>query len=125
MKSEQTEHGTIDIWTAEEVGEARSDIVLIDVRTPQEHGLERIGGALLMALQEFRPKSLPGQEAKRIVLHCGSGVRSGKAAALCLAAGMERIAHLEGGLAAWKNAGQEYIGTDMATGAPKPMKKDR
>ncbi|WP_324753426.1 rhodanese-like domain-containing protein [Roseovarius sp. Pro17] len=124
MKSEQTENGTVDLWTAKEVSEARGDIVLIDVRTPQEHGFERIGGALLMALQEFQPQSLPGQDAKRIVLHCGSGVRSGKAAALCLAAGIERIAHLEGGLAAWKAAGQEYIGTDVATGAPKVMKKD-
>lgn len=124
MQSEKTDQGVIETWTVNEVAEARGNIVLIDVRTPQEHGLERISGALLMALQEFRPECLPGQEGKRIVLHCGSGVRSGKAAALCLAAGFGRIAHMKGGLAAWKEARLEYIGIDMATGAPKVMRKD-
>lgn len=125
MKTEQTENGTVELWTAAEVAEARGKIVLIDVRTPQEHTLERIGGALLMALQEFDAAALPGQSDKRIVLHCGSGVRSGKAAALCLAAGLGPIAHMEGGLAAWKDARQEYVGTDLATGAPKKMRKEK
>ncbi|WP_138933192.1 rhodanese-like domain-containing protein [Roseovarius arcticus] len=125
MKTEQTDNGTVEIWTAAEVAQARDKIVLIDVRTPQEHALERIGGALLMALQEFEPGALPGQSDKRIVLHCGSGVRSGKAAAMCLAAGLGPIAHMEGGLAAWKDAGQDYVGTDLATGAPKKMRKEK
>ncbi|MEX1234850.1 MAG: rhodanese-like domain-containing protein [Roseovarius sp.] len=124
MKTENTESGPVELWTPEEVAAARDDIVLVDVRTPQEHALGRISGAMLMALQEFRPACLPGQEAKRLVLHCGSGVRSGKAAQQCLAAGIAPIAHLEGGMAAWKDAGLEYIGTDMATGAPKKMTKD-
>ncbi|WP_113911991.1 rhodanese-like domain-containing protein [Roseovarius dicentrarchi] len=124
MKTEKTENGTIDVWTPAEVAEAREQLVLIDVRTPQEHALERISGALLMALQEFRPDCLPGQGAKRIVLHCGSGVRSGKAAAMCLEAGIDRIAHMEGGMAAWKEGGHEYIGTDISSGAPKKMRKE-
>ena len=35
-----------------------------------------------------------------------------------LMSGRERIAHLDGGFAAWKKAGQPYITTDMASGAP-------
>lgn len=124
MKTEDTDNGPVELWTPAEVAEARDDIVLIDVRTPQEHTLERIPGALLMALQEFRPERLPGQESKRIVLHCGSGVRSGKAAEQCLAAGVAPIAHLEGGMSAWKEAGLEYIGTDMSSGAPTKMRQE-
>ena len=124
MKTEETQNGQIEAWTPAEVATARQDIVLIDVRTPQEHALERISGALLMALQEFRPECLPAQDAKRIVLHCGSGVRSGRAAAMCLESGMGRIAHMEGGMAAWKDGRQEYIGTDISSGAPKKMTKD-
>ncbi|MDO5756009.1 MAG: rhodanese-like domain-containing protein [Rhodobacterales bacterium] len=123
MKIEKTEFGEVEVWTPEEVTRRRGEIVLIDVRTPQEHALERIQGALLMALQEFRPDYLPGQEGKRLVLHCGSGVRSGKAAALCLKAGVKQIAHMEGGLAAWKEDGLDYTGTDLATGAPRTMRK--
>lgn len=124
MKTEETENGAVELWTPDDVAQARGDIVLVDVRTPQEYALERISGAMLMPLQEFRPDYLPGQVSKRIVLHCGSGVRSGKAAAMCLAAGIAPIAHMEGGLAAWKDAEQEYIGTDVASGAPKKMRKE-
>ncbi|MFX0542902.1 rhodanese-like domain-containing protein [Roseovarius sp. S4756] len=124
MKTEDTESGPVELWTPKEIADTRDDVVLIDVRTPQEHALERISGAMLMALQEFRPEYLPDQKSKRIVLHCGSGVRSGKAAQQCLDAGFHRVAHMEGGLAAWKEAGLEYIGTDIASGAPKKMRKD-
>ncbi|WP_377172808.1 rhodanese-like domain-containing protein [Roseovarius aquimarinus] len=124
MKTEETEHGPVELWTPAEVARAHAEIVLIDVRSPQEFALERIEGALLMPLQEFRPGRLPGQGGKRLVLHCGSGMRSGKAARMCLDAGITPIAHMEGGMAAWKESGQEYIGTDMSTGAPKPMRQD-
>lgn len=124
MKTEKTENGAVQVLTPVEVADARNQMVLIDVRTPQEHAFERIPGAMLMALQELRPDCLPGQEAKRIVLHCGSGVRSGKAAQMCLEAGLDRIAHMEGGMAAWKESGQDYIGTDISTGAPKTMQDE-
>ena len=41
-----------------------------------------------------------------------------------IAAGIGRIAHMEGGFGAWKEAGLTYTGTDMSTGAPKEMAKD-
>ncbi|MGC9420423.1 MAG: rhodanese-like domain-containing protein, partial [Rhodovulum sp.] len=61
---------------------------------------------------------LPEEGDKRIVFHCGSGVRSRKVAEAYLAAGHDHAAHLEGGFAAWKTAHKPYIGTDMASGAP-------
>jgi len=93
--------------------------VLIDVRTPQEYMFEHIEGALLLPMVFFDADRLPGQTDKRIVIHCGSGVRSEKIARAAVEAGIGRIAHLEGGVAAWKAAGKPYVGTDMATGAPK------
>lgn len=125
MKTESTANGTLEHWTPQEVAEAfaRDEIVLIDVRTPQEYGFERIDGALLAPMQAFDARHLPGQEAKRIVLHCGSGVRSKKVAEMCQQAGIDRIAHMEGGFGAWKEAGLAYTGTDMTTGAPKQMQK--
>jgi rhodanese-related sulfurtransferase len=123
MKMQDTDHGPVEAWTPQEVSEAfeKGEVVLIDVRTPQEFALERIGGALLAPMQAFQPAHLPDQHHKRIVLHCGSGMRSGKVAALALSAGIERIAHMEGGFAAWKAAGLPYTGTDVATGAPREM----
>ncbi|MFP7572066.1 rhodanese-like domain-containing protein [Marivita sp. S2033] len=126
MESEKTENGVLEHWTPEEVSKAfdNDEIILIDVRTPQEFSFERIGGALLAPMQAFQPGHMPGQSDKRIVFHCGSGVRSSKVAGMCLAHGMDRIAHMKGGFGAWKDAGLTYTGTDMSSGAPKDMKKE-
>lgn len=60
------------------------EIVLIDVRTPPEYIMEHIDGALLMPMAFFRPRRCPRRDGKRIVLHCGSGARSGKMAEIAL-----------------------------------------
>jgi len=121
MKSEKIDGMTLETWTPEEVKAALDarEIVLIDVRTPQEFMFEHIEGALLSPMAFFDATALPGQSDKRIVLHCGSGARSEKMAKTAAGAGIDRIAHLGGGFGAWKAAGLPYIGTDMASGAPK------
>ncbi|MFA8443922.1 rhodanese-like domain-containing protein [Yoonia sp.] len=125
MEIETTEHGKLETWTTQEVHDAfgRNEIVLIDVRTPQEYGFERIEGALLAPMQAFEPDHMPGQTDKRIVFHCGSGVRSEKVARLCLEHGFDTVAHLKGGSGAWKECGIAYTGTDVGSGAPKSMQK--
>jgi rhodanese-related sulfurtransferase len=124
MKTEKVENGVLEHWSPQDVKEAfdRNEIVLIDVRTPQEFSLERIHGALLAPMQSFDPDHMPSQSEKQIVFHCGSGMRSSKVALQCLEAGIDRIAHMDGGFGAWKKLGLGYIGTDASTGAPKEMK---
>ncbi|WP_136636922.1 rhodanese-like domain-containing protein [Pseudooceanicola onchidii] len=121
MDIQTSDAGDIEVWTPEEVAAAKraGEIVLIDVRTPQEYMFEHIEGALLFPMAFFDPAALPSQEGKRIILYCGSSMRSGKMAEKTLAAGADKIAHLQGGFGKWKEAKQPYIGTDMATGAPK------
>jgi len=123
MKTETVDGATLETWTVDEVAAAydRQEIVLIDVRTIQEYGFEHIGGALLLPLPFFEASALPGQSDKRIVFMCGSGVRSEKVARACIEAGFDRIAHMQGGFAAWKAAKLPYIGINMATGAPQPV----
>lgn len=123
MKTETVWDAVLETWTVAEVRAAHdaNEIVLIDVRTPQEYMFEHIEGALLMPMAFFRAEKLPTQDGKRIVFHCGSGVRSERVAREALAAGMTPIAHMEGGFGAWKAEKQPYTGTDMATGAPKSM----
>ncbi|MGR3272848.1 rhodanese-like domain-containing protein [Thalassococcus profundi] len=121
MQTETIGTATLETWTPEEVAKALDahEVVLIDVRTPQEYMFEHIPGALLMPMAFFDPANLPGQSDKRIVLHCGSGLRSEKMARMAFEAGFDRLAHLGGGFAKWKEARLPYIGTNMASGAPK------
>jgi rhodanese-related sulfurtransferase len=124
METKSAEAGELETWSPQEVSEAlgAGRIVLIDVRTPQEYVHEHIPGAMLLPMQDFDAAFLP-DGGKPVVLHCGSGMRSEKMARKVLGAGMERIAHMDGGMGAWKEAGLTYVGTDPATGAPKPMSK--
>ena len=95
----------------------RGEIVLIDVRTPNEYAFEHVRGAMLFPMSSFDVANLPEQGKKRLVFHCGSGVRSRKIAERCEAGGIDRIAHMEGGFGAWKSAGLPFIAIDPATGA--------
>ncbi|RFP88602.1 rhodanese-like domain-containing protein [Rhodobacteraceae bacterium 63075] len=121
MQSEDTENGKLETWTPEEVSKAfeAGEIALIDVRTIQEYAFEHIPGALLLPMSFFEADKLPSQQGKPIVFYCGSGVRSEKMARAALAAGEEKIAHMEGGFGGWKKAKLPFIGTEMSTGAPK------
>lgn len=122
MQTETVNGKTLETWSPQEVGQAleNKEIVLIDVRTPAEYMFESIEDALLAPLSHFSQKALPAELGKHVVLYCGSGIRSRKAAELCLTlGGFEKVAHMEGGFAGWKAANKPYLGTNMATGAPE------
>lgn len=123
MHTEDLGGKVLEHWTPDDVAAAmaKGAITLIDVRTPQEYMFEHIHGALLMPMAGFDPKYLPPVGERPLVLHCGSGVRSRKMAEAYMAAGHTKIAHLDGGFGAWKTANKPYIGTNMATGAPREM----
>jgi rhodanese-related sulfurtransferase len=121
MQTETIGDATFETWTPDEVQAAfdKGEIVVIDVRTPQEYMFEHIEGALLMPMAFFKADALPGQTEKKIVFHCGSGARSEKVSRAAIEAGMTRVAHMEGGFNAWKQAGKPHVTTNMATGAPQ------
>ena len=67
MKTETVENGTLENWTPAEVKEAfdRDEIVLIDVRTPQEYGFERIEGAHIQLRGPPRCAPAQGRNERR------------------------------------------------------------
>ncbi len=77
-------------------------VTLVDVREPGEYAAERIEGAVLHPLSTFDPHALP---PGRLVFQCGIGRRSLDALRRYAAAGLPPAQHLQGGLAAWKQAG--------------------
>jgi rhodanese-related sulfurtransferase len=121
MNTETIDGATLENWGAQELYDAhrRGEVVIIDVRTPQEYAFEHIHGALLAPMATFEPGNLPSQAGKPIVFHCGSGKRSHRVAESCIAAGFSKIAHLAGGFAAWKQAGLPYVAIDPANGSQR------
>jgi len=93
---------------------ASGDAVLVDVRDAEEFANGRIPGSVNVprGMLEFRadPTSpyhqAPLDPNTRVILHCASGGRSALAAATLKEMGYERVAFLDGGLNAWKEAGK-------------------
>ena len=80
----------------------RNEALLVDVREPGEFAREHIAGAQSLPLSAFDTAHLPRD--RKIVLCCQSGGRSTRALAQLKAAGFGNVAHLDGGLSAWKAA---------------------
>ena len=95
---------SIRTLTATEVSallkERAGQAAVVDVREPREFSASHLPGATNIPVGELHSRmgSLP---KGRVVFVCRSGARSLTAAALASRAGVEDIAHLEGGLLAW------------------------
>lgn len=94
---------------------AAGEAVLLDIREIHEFAAERIPGAILAPMQELVPGALPTQDGKHLVLQCRSGARTAKLAEALMAMGVyAELAHLEGGILAWKAEGLPTICPDPA-----------
>jgi len=89
--------------------------LLVDIREPGERqkdgyidrAIEAPRGMIEFWADPSSPYHRPEFDpAKRIVLHCGSGGRSALAAATLQDLGYRDVAHLDGGIKAWKQAGR-------------------
>jgi len=88
--------------------------LLVDVREPQEREAAAIPGSIAAPrgmLEFYADPSLPYHKEefeadRRIILHCASGGRSALAAATLKEMGYTNVAHLDGGIKAWQEAGR-------------------
>ncbi len=92
----------------------RGDALVVDVREPEERANGSIPGAVAAPrgmLEFWVDPSSPYHRnefdpAKRIILHCASGGRSALAAAMMQDLGYTNVAHMDGGINAWKESGR-------------------
>jgi rhodanese-related sulfurtransferase len=87
-------------------------IRLIDVRTPAEYREVHAEGAELMPLDSFDPKAIAALAhgiAEPIYIICKSGSRARQACEKCLGSGVLNVVSVDGGTAAWEQAGLPVI----------------
>ncbi|MCP4011987.1 MAG: DUF2892 domain-containing protein [Phycisphaeraceae bacterium] len=94
-------------------------ILLIDVRSSDEHRHERIPGAVCMPLDWLDPEAIERMAAGRtIVFHCRTGRRSDEAMGRLGRELPVPVAGMRGGITAWKAEG---LSVDRDPGRSLPM----
>lgn len=76
------------------------DLKLLDVRTPEEHDIARIEGALLVT-EENAEEIMNWPKGTRIVFFCHHGDRSLDSASYFLGHGFTNVKSIRGGIDAW------------------------
>ncbi len=85
--------------------EVYDDVVLIDVRTPEEIRAFAIDGYKEMNIMDptFTMKVDDLDREKSYFLYCRSGNRSGQACRYMLSQGFKKLYHLKGGIIEWQS----------------------
>lgn len=83
-----------------------SDVVILDVRTPQETAQGKISGAIEIdySSRDFDAKIRQLDKSKTYLVYCAVGSRSAAACDALSKKGFEKIYNLKGGYMGWKNA---------------------
>ena len=83
--------------------DAGEDLLLLDVREPDEFEKARIEGSVLVPLDRVEEEldRLAEWKARPVVVHCKTGGRSAKAVRLLTEFGFEQVENLAGGIEAW------------------------
>jgi len=76
-------------------------LTIVDVREPNELQINRIQGSLHIPLGDIPKRYNELDPDAEYVMHCKSGVRSGKAADFLRSVGFKRVLNLKGGILGW------------------------
>jgi rhodanese-related sulfurtransferase len=92
---------------AAEVVAGQSDVVVLDVRTPEEFADARIAGAINVDYYaaDFRDQLDELDKEATYVLYCQSGNRSEDANRIMRDLGFAEVYEVDGGIVAWNGAG--------------------
>lgn len=77
------------------------DLVLLDVREPEEWDLCHIEGAVLVPMSEIATRHVELDPARPVVCICHHGIRSGHVAALLARLEFDCVYNLQGGIDRW------------------------
>lgn len=100
----QTKDGDVTVAEAKEMMQDE-DVVVLDVRTPEEYEKGHIEGATLINFysDDFEQKINELPKDKEYVVYCHSGNRSGQAVQKMKAAGFTKAHNMTGGWSSWSS----------------------
>lgn len=83
----------------------RDDVVLLDVREPEEYAAGHIPGVQIIPLGTVPARLSDIPNDKTVIVTCRSGNRSGQITDFLRRNGFTRVHNMQGGILAWQGAG--------------------
>lgn len=107
VKVEQVKQGSykdISVSEAQKMIYDNKDLIIIDVRTPEEVAAGKIEGALEININDsdFASKMSALDKDKEYLVYCKSGGRSGRCMNKMKDLGFKSVYNMEGGYSSWK-----------------------
>lgn len=98
----------VTVDEAEKLIKERKDVVILDVRTPEEFESGHIAGAKNIDAMgdEFQEKLGALDRSKPYVIHCAAGGRSTRMLQKMEGLGFKSVYHMKAGMSGWKDAGK-------------------
>ncbi len=111
VSADQVQKTDIVLISPAELNEANQEILLIDVRTPEEYGSGHIENSINIDISSdnFKDKIAKLGTDQEVYVYCLKGGRSGKAAKMMRDMGFEKIYDLKGGILQWEKDGFEKV----------------
>jgi len=96
----------IDPQAFKQLRDAGEQVVLLDVRNPDEYATAKIEGSVFIPMGELQARlaELEPHRNKRIVVHCHHGGRSLRVTGFLRQQGFSQVQNLTGGIDAWSLA---------------------
>lgn len=99
---------TLEAITPEALNAMSSDVMIVDVRTPEEWNEGHIEQARNIELCQIEAQMASIPRSTKVVMVCGLGYRSSIAASLFQKHGYQ-VRHLSGGIGAWNSSGYPIV----------------
>lgn len=87
----------------------RANIVLLDVRTPQEYQQGRLAGARLIPIDQLLQRLGELPKDRPILVYCAVGSRSAQVFSFLARRGYAEVYNLDGGIYAWAARGYPVV----------------
>ncbi len=94
-------YGSISPTELKECIERGDELLLIDVREPEEHSIAAIEGARLLPLSRFDEWAHALDPAQETIVMCHHGIRSAQVCAFLAQQGFKNLLNLSGGIDRW------------------------
>ncbi len=117
LVAENIINGTVKIIHWDDIRNLNlQDTVMLDVRTEEEYALGSIEGSINIPVDELRDRMAEIPRNKKIIVFCGTGLRSYFAYRILVQSGYDDIFNLSGGHITYESATQKQSNEDIFSG---------